>query len=123
MISAGLDGNVFAYGVTPVEEIELRPPVEIVLDNLQVGDEVRGTYSLEEAKQKSEYDRRVKEANLLKIKKRKQIESLIERFDKLKNKNAELPEIQEAAGVITWKRPSRCHLEPNRISNNDHTSN
>nr|AAS21445.1 hypothetical protein FLJ31910-like protein [Oikopleura dioica] len=92
MISAGLDGNVFAYGVTPVEEIELRPPVEIALDNLQVGDEVRGTYSLEEAKQKSEYDRKVKEANLLKIKKRKQIESLIERFDKLKDKNAELPE-------------------------------
>ncbi|CAG5111754.1 Oidioi.mRNA.OKI2018_I69.chr2.g6028.t1.cds [Oikopleura dioica] len=92
MISAGLDGNVFAYGVTPVDEIELRPPVEIALDDLPVGDEVKGSYSLEEAKQKSEYDRRVKEANLLKIKKRKQIESLIEKFDKLKDKNAQLPE-------------------------------
>ena len=51
------------------------------------GEEVKGTYSLEEDKQKSEMDRKIKEANLLKEKKRKRIKDLIKIFERIKAKN------------------------------------
>jgi len=64
---------------------------ETVLDTLASGEDVKGTYSLEEEKQKSEMDRKIKEANIFKERKRKEIKNLMTLFEKLKNRNGELP--------------------------------
>ena len=93
LISTGQDGNMFTYELTPVNEVKItEEPKLSPLDVQTKADDIKGTYSLEEDKQKSEMDRKIREANQLKEQKRKQIKKLIQDFDKLRQRNEELPE-------------------------------
>ena len=71
--------------------MQLAAPRLIRKIKLAMGEEVKGTYSLEEEKQKSEMDRKMKEAAILKESKRKQIAKLMSLFEALKSRNSELP--------------------------------
>ena len=93
LISTGKDGNMFTYELTPVSDIKISDEPKLApLDTQTKADDIKGSYSLEEDKQKSEMDRKIREANLLKEKKRKQIKKLINDFDKLRQRNEQLPE-------------------------------
>ena len=84
---------MFTYELTPVAEVVISEEPKLKpVDTQTKADEIKGTYSLEEDKQKSEMDRKIREANLLKDKKRKQIKKLIQDFEKLRLRNQKLPE-------------------------------
>merc|ERR1712062_383714 len=92
MGSCGADGNMFSYELVNPKQTTLVELPSSVVDGMYKGEEVKGSYSLEEDKQKSEMDRKIKEANLLKENKRKKIKELIKVFEQIKSKNTDLPE-------------------------------
>ncbi|XP_044522710.1 cilia- and flagella-associated protein 44 [Gracilinanus agilis] len=99
VLSAGGDGNIFVYNVLSQEEIEegLRavlplPRVGIEPDKRIKDIEDPYAYSIEGARQKREYDQIMKEVEEIKTQKREKLKELREEFQKLLEKNAELPE-------------------------------
>jgi len=71
LVSCGADGNMFSYELVNPKETTLVELAATVVDGMYKGEEVKGPYLLEEDKQKSEMDRKVIEANLLKENKQK----------------------------------------------------
>ena len=67
LVSCGADGNMFSYELVNPKQTTLVELPSSVVDGMYKGEEVKGSYSLEEDKQKSEMDRKIKEANLLKV--------------------------------------------------------
>uniref|UniRef100_A0A1I8JLC0 Cilia- and flagella-associated protein 44 n=1 Tax=Macrostomum lignano TaxID=282301 RepID=A0A1I8JLC0_9PLAT len=102
LISVGRDGNYFVYNIMPEEEMQERQAAAAkakaaVLPSakrIQRGDDIDdpGAYSIEEDKQKSEHDRRVKLAEEKKAGIRRRVNELRVEFRKLKELNQALPE-------------------------------
>jgi WD40 repeat protein len=93
LLTASDNGEVFLFQqqsqtvkTRPIERVDLR-----VVDVPSVSDIKSGDYSIEEEKQKSELDRRIKAADEKKLLKRQQIESLRQKYSSLVQQNLKAP--------------------------------
>ncbi|NXT60725.1 CFA44 protein, partial [Chaetops frenatus] len=98
LITCGGDGNIFTFDIWSEEELpkELKviiPPPRSGLEKEKGTEDIRDpdAYTIEEQKQKEEYERKMKEAEEKKNKKREELSALRQDFVFLLRKNQELP--------------------------------
>ncbi|NWW30986.1 CFA44 protein, partial [Panurus biarmicus] len=98
LITYGGDGNIFTFDLLSEEELpkELKatiPPPRSGLEKEKATEDIRDpdAYTIEEYKQKKEYERKMKEAEEKKNKKREELSALRQDFLFLLQKNQELP--------------------------------
>ncbi|NWS85973.1 CFA44 protein, partial [Toxostoma redivivum] len=102
LITCGGDGNIFTFDLWSEEELpkelpkELKviiPPPRSGLEKEKATEDIKDpdAYTIEEYKQKKEYERKMKEAEEKKNKKRKELSALRQNFVCLLQKNQELP--------------------------------
>ncbi|NWI47654.1 CFA44 protein, partial [Picathartes gymnocephalus] len=98
LITCGGDGNIFTFDIWSEEELpkELKvviPPPRSGLEKEKATEDIRDpdAYTIEEYKQKEEYERKMKEAEEKKNKKREELSALRQDFVFLFQKNQELP--------------------------------
>ncbi|NXQ50810.1 CFA44 protein, partial [Catharus fuscescens] len=102
LITCGGDGNIFTFDLWSEEEIpeklpkELKviiPPPRSGLEKEKATEDIKGpdAHTIEENKQKKEYERKMKEAEEKKNKKREELSALRKDFVFLLQKNQELP--------------------------------
>ncbi|XP_029434317.1 cilia- and flagella-associated protein 44 isoform X2 [Rhinatrema bivittatum] len=101
LITCGADGNIFTFSILSQEDIEKRmkdkkakvpsPRRELEMEKVAEDIEDPKAYSIENAKQKREYDQMVKEAEDRKARKRHELDILRTEFRQLLMKNKELP--------------------------------
>ncbi|XP_063275925.1 cilia- and flagella-associated protein 44-like isoform X1 [Prinia subflava] len=98
LITYGGDGNIFAFDLlseeAPPKELKvIIPPPRSGLEKEKGAEDIKDpdAYTIEEYKQKKEYERKMKEAEEKKNKKREQLSALRQDFVFLLQKNQELP--------------------------------
>ncbi|XP_014734065.1 PREDICTED: cilia- and flagella-associated protein 44 [Sturnus vulgaris] len=98
LITCGGDGNIFTFDLWSEEELpkELKviiPPPRSGLEKEKAAEDIKdpNAYTIEEYKQKKEYEWKMKEAEEKKNKKRKELSALRQDFVFLLQKNQELP--------------------------------
>ncbi|NXO21463.1 CFA44 protein, partial [Cisticola juncidis] len=98
LITYGGDGNIFAFDLlseeAPPKELKvIIPPPRSGLEKEKGVEDIKDpdAYTIEEYKQKKEYERKMKEAEEKKSKKREQLSALRQDFVFLLQKNQELP--------------------------------
>ncbi|XP_043929077.1 cilia- and flagella-associated protein 44 [Protopterus annectens] len=102
VVSCGADSNIFVYSLLSQEDIEQAmkgkrakipsPRKDLILGKVVEDIEDPNAYSIENAKQKAEYDRLMKLAEKKKAEKRNELYTLRNEFKQLLQRNAELPE-------------------------------
>ncbi|NWT53134.1 CFA44 protein, partial [Erythrocercus mccallii] len=98
LITYGGDGNIFTFDLLSQKEIPkdlevIIPPPRSGLEKEKGTEDIRDpdAYTIEEYKQKKEYERKMKEAEEKKSKKREELSALRQDFAFLLQKNQELP--------------------------------
>ncbi|NXY56120.1 CFA44 protein, partial [Callaeas wilsoni] len=98
LITCGEDGNIFMFDIWSEEELpkELKviiPPPRSGLEKEKATEDIKDpdAYTIEEYRQKKEYERKMKEAEEKKNKKREELNALRHDFAFLLQKNQELP--------------------------------
>ncbi|XP_069058886.1 cilia- and flagella-associated protein 44 isoform X1 [Pleurodeles waltl] len=101
LVTCGADGNIFSFSILSQEDIEkdMRgkrakvPSPRLHLEKEKVPEDIEdpNAYSIENAKQKLEYDQMVKEAEEKKASKRQELSVLRSKFSELLMKNKDLP--------------------------------
>ncbi|XP_070606132.1 cilia- and flagella-associated protein 44 isoform X2 [Erythrolamprus reginae] len=98
LVTCGADGNIFAYNILSAEEVKkvLRtkvPSPRSGLDKEEAADDIEDlyAYSIENAKQKKEYDQIMRNAEYKKYLKRQELILLRQEFQELLRINSELP--------------------------------
>ncbi|NWY37247.1 CFA44 protein, partial [Sylvia atricapilla] len=98
LITYGGDGNIFTFDLLSEEELPkdvevIIPPPRSGLESEKGTEDIRDpdAYTIEECKQKKEYERKMKEAEEKKNKKREELRALRQDFVFLLQKNQELP--------------------------------
>uniref|UniRef100_A0A8C3XZH1 Cilia- and flagella-associated protein 44 n=1 Tax=Catharus ustulatus TaxID=91951 RepID=A0A8C3XZH1_CATUS len=95
LITCGGDGNIFTFDLWSEEEIPEKLPKElkVIIPPPRVNNTISFfcIFSIEENKQKKEYERKMKEAEEKKNKKREELSALRQDFVFLLQKNQELP--------------------------------
>ncbi|XP_015497348.1 cilia- and flagella-associated protein 44 isoform X1 [Parus major] len=105
LITCGGDGNIFTFELWSEEELpkELKvviPPPRSGLEKEKATEDIKDpdAYTIEEYKQKKEYERKMKEAEDKKNKKRQELSALRQDFVFLLQKNQELPKHMQLCG-------------------------
>ncbi|NWZ79624.1 CFA44 protein, partial [Poecile atricapillus] len=105
LITCGGDGNIFTFELWSEEELpkELKviiPPPRSGLEKEKATEDIKDpdAYTIEEYKQKKEYERKMKEAEDKKNKKRQELSALRQDFLFLLQKNQELPKHMQLHG-------------------------
>uniref|UniRef100_A0A8C6VRT2 Cilia- and flagella-associated protein 44 n=1 Tax=Naja naja TaxID=35670 RepID=A0A8C6VRT2_NAJNA len=98
LVTCGADGNIFAYNILSAEEVKkvLKtkvPSPRSGLDKEKAADDIEDiyAYSIENAKQKKEYDQIMRAAEYKKLLKRQELILLRQEFQELLRINSELP--------------------------------
>ncbi|NWS76284.1 CFA44 protein, partial [Crotophaga sulcirostris] len=98
LVTCGGDGNIFTFNILSPEDVhkELKakiPSPRSGLEKEEAAEDIEDpkAYNIEEVKQKTEYERIMKEAELKKAKKREELSALRHEFLFLLQKNQELP--------------------------------
>uniref|UniRef100_A0A8C0V3G2 Cilia- and flagella-associated protein 44 n=1 Tax=Cyanistes caeruleus TaxID=156563 RepID=A0A8C0V3G2_CYACU len=107
LITCGGDGNIFTFELWSEEELpkELKviiPPPRSGLEKEKATEDIKDpdAYTIEEYKQKKEYERKMKEAEDKKNKKRQELSALRQDFIFLLQKNQELPKHMQLHGEV-----------------------
>ncbi|NWR46180.1 CFA44 protein, partial [Regulus satrapa] len=105
LITCGGDGNIFTFDLWSDKELpkELKvviPPPRHGLEKEKATEDIKdpNAYTIEEYKQKKEYERKMKEAEEKKNKKREELSALRQDFAFLIQKNQELPKHMQLHG-------------------------